>query len=102
VRSGDDGRPGHHVPRLEAFGSGLAIAGDGTIGGEEPSGVARAFESAHPAFALAGRLMRVLGAIIQPLVPPMRHAREHVTQRRPFARELVRDHRPGPIREPLE
>ena len=47
---------------------------DGTIGGEEPLGVARGLKPLHVLFPLTGGLMGVLGTVVQiPMLAIVRH-----------------------------
>ena len=95
---------GDRPPAGAALGSGLAIGfggqtmaarakvgGDRAVGGEETLRVPRRFEAPHAPFALPRRLVRVFRAIIQPLVPPVLHARQHLPLGGLLARERVGD-----------
>jgi len=114
-RSGHGGGTADGPPGGEAFVAGLAVAGgaeavaaraavagDGAVGGEEALGVARMLEAAHPPLPLARGLVRMLRPVVEPLVLPMLDAREHLTQRRAVARELVGDHHAWGVRQALE
>ena len=58
-------------------------------------GVPRTPEAPHPSLARARPLtVRVFRAVVQSFVSPVRHARQHLPQRRPIAGEFVRDHHP--------
>jgi len=65
-----------------------AVAGDRPVGGREALGVPGALEPAHPPLPLAGRLVRVLGPVVQASGLPVLDAREH----RPFRRPVARGH----------
>jgi hypothetical protein len=53
---------------------------NGAIRGEEALGVPGRLEPLHPSFPLAGRLVRILGAVIQIPVLPMFHTGQDLAQ----------------------
>ena len=65
------------------------VLGDETIDCEEALGVPWRFEPLHAPFALACRLVRVLGAIIQIAVLPVFDARQHLPFRCAIAFQLI-------------
>ena len=75
----DDGAPGGAalVAGLAVDGGGAAVAaraavrGDRAGGGEGARRMARRFEPSHAPLPLAGGLVRMLGPIIEPLVPAL-------------------------------
>jgi hypothetical protein len=70
---------------------------DGTIRREEAVGVTGGFEPLHAPFALARRLMGVLGAIIEIAVLPMFHARQELSLGGSITLQLIRDDDPRSI-----
>ena len=64
---------------------------DWSEGGEEALGMPGRLEATHGSFALAGRLMRVLCAIVEALVPAMFDAGHHLLLRCLVTAKLVRD-----------
>jgi len=78
------------------------VGSDGAIGGEEPLRVARRLEPAHAPFPLARRLVRILGAVIQPFVAAMLDAREYLSPGRIIARQFVGDDDARDVFEALE
>ncbi len=102
-RSGQRRGAGDRPPGGAAFGAGRAIGcsgqtvaaradvrGDGAVGGEKALRVARTLEPPHPPLAFPRRLVGMLGAVIPPCVPPVRHAGEHVPLGRAVTRAFVR------------
>jgi hypothetical protein len=78
------------------------VPGNGTIGGEEALGVARGFKPLHPPHALTGRLVGILGAVVEIAVLAMLHTREHFPLGRTIAFELIRDDDPRDVHQPLQ
>ena len=70
------------LPSRQTVVAGAEVGGDQSLGGEEALGVPGGFAAAHPSFALAGRLVRVLCPVVHALVSPMLHARQHLSLRR--------------------
>jgi len=70
---------------------GAEVLGDGTIGGEEALGVARRLKPLHAALPLAGRLVRILRAIIKIPVLTMFHPGEDLPLGSSRALEFVGD-----------
>src|SRR4051794_30326937 len=64
---------------------------DLVVGGEEPLRLAGWFEPLHLPFASPCRLVRVLGPIVQALVPAVLDPRHQLLLRRRIARQLVQD-----------
>jgi hypothetical protein len=64
--------------------------------------MAGTLELAHPSFALAGGLVRILGPVVQAFVPSMRDARQHIVPRRAVACQLVADQHARDIGKVLE
>ena len=56
----------------------------------------RRFEALHAAFALSGRLVGVLGPVVQEPVLPMSDRRHDHSPRCSIASQFVRDHYPRP------
>ena len=75
---------------------------DGTIGGEEPLGVTRGLEPLHAPLPLAGRLVRVLGAIIEIAVLAMFHPGENLALGGSVALEFVGDDHARHVGQALE
>ena len=95
------------MPALESLGHLLTILGgraevtprakvlrDGTIGREKTLGMVWGLEPAHTPLALAGRLMRILGAVVQIAVLPMVHTGQNLAQGCTVAFQFVRDDHP--------
>src|SRR5262245_59429106 len=78
------------------------MLGDGTIGGEEPLGVSGGLKPLHPSLTLAGRLVGVLGAVIEISMLPMVHPRQEFPFGRPVAFQLASDEHPWHIGQPLQ
>jgi len=53
------------------------VVANGAEGFEEGLRLARRFETLHPSFPLAGWSVRVLGAVVQPLVAAVLDARQN-------------------------
>jgi len=64
--------------------------------------VAGRFEAAHPPPPLAGGLVRVLGAVVEPLVLAMLDSWQQLCFRCPVALELIGDQDPWDVVQPLE
>ena len=62
------------------------------MGREEPLHLAGGLEPLHPPLAPSCRLVRVLGPVVQALVPAVLDPGHQVLLRRRMARQLVRDH----------
>ena len=73
------------------------VRGDGPIGGEKTLRVPRGLESPHAALSLAGRLVRILGTVVQRPVLPMLYMGQDLTQRRTIAFQLIRNDHPRRI-----
>jgi hypothetical protein len=108
------GRAGNLLPGLESLRHLLAVLGgreevtprsevrgDGAIREEKTLGVSRGLESPHAALSLAGRLVRILGAVVQIPVLPMFHTGQDLAPGRTIAFQLIRDDYPQHIGQPL-
>ena len=73
------------------------VLGDGTIGGEEPLRMSWGLEALHAPLPLVGRLVRVLGAIIEVAMLPMFHAGQDLPFGSGIAFQLIGDHHMGHI-----
>jgi hypothetical protein len=82
--------------------AGTEMLGDGAIGGEEPLGVARGFESPHTPLPLASGLVRVLSAVVEIPMLPMFHPREEFSLSSSVALEFVSHNHTRHIRQFLE
>jgi hypothetical protein len=78
------------------------VLGNGAIRGEEALRMPGGFKPLHPSLPLAGRLMRVLRAVIEVAVLAMFHTREDVLLCRAIAFQLIRDDHARYIRQLLE
>jgi hypothetical protein len=78
------------------------VRGEGAIRGEQTLGVSRAFASPHAGLALAGRVVSMLGAVVQIPVLSMFHTGPDRAQGRTIAWQLIRDDHPRPIGQPRE
>jgi hypothetical protein len=67
------------------------VLGDGTIRGEKALGESWGLEPPHPSLSLAGRLVGVLGAVIEIAMLAMFHPRQECPRGRTIAYELIRD-----------
>ena len=67
------------------------MLGDGAIGREELLGVPRGFKPLHASLPLAGRLMRVLGAVIEIPMLAMFHPWQNLALSGSLALELIGD-----------
>ena len=107
--------PGDLVPDGEAVGHLVAVVGrrqqvptgpevrrDAAERGQEPLRVPGRGEAFHRPLALPGRLMRVLGPVVQILRPPVLHRRHHLAVRHLVAGELVGDEHPRHVPQALE
>ena len=54
------------------------VLGDRAVGGKEPLGMPWGLEPLHPSLALARRLVRVLGAVIEVPVLAVFHPRKYL------------------------
>ena len=101
-------RPGDLVPDREAVGHHLSLVGrrqqvptgpkvrpDAAQRGQQPLRVPDRREAFHRPLALPGRLVRVLGAVVQVLRPAMGHRRHELAVRHRVAGQLVGDDHPG-------
>jgi hypothetical protein len=79
----------------EAVTSRADVLGDGTIGGEKTLGVSGRREPLQAPVPLAGRLVRLLGAIVQIAMLAVLHPRQHLLLCSTIARKLVRDDHPA-------
>src|SRR3954449_5029839 len=92
------GHAGDRGPGLKGLGpGGPALGGraviaaeveeivDPVMGGEEALGLARRLEPFHLPLASSGWLVRILGSVIQALVPPVLDRGHHLTLRGPVA-----------------
>jgi hypothetical protein len=75
------------------------ILGNRTIGGEEPLGVPCGLKPLHAPFPLAGRLVGVLGTVVEIAMLAVFHPRQHLPLRRAIALELVCDEHTGDKQE---
>jgi hypothetical protein len=69
----------------------LEVLGDGTIGRKKALGVSWGFEPAHASFPLPGRLVGILGAIVEISVLPVLDSGQHFPFRCAIAPELIRN-----------
>jgi hypothetical protein len=67
------------------------MLGDKAIGGEEPLRLTRRLKALHASLALAGGLMRVLGAVVEIAMLAMFHPRENLALSGPVALQFVGD-----------
>jgi hypothetical protein len=74
----------------------------GAIRGEDAGRMPGGLTPLHPSLPLAGRLMRVLRAVIEVAVLAMCHTREDVLLGRAVAFQLIRDDHARDVRQPLE
>ncbi len=108
-------RPGDLVPDREAVGHHLSVVGrrqqvptgpkvrrDAAERRQEPLRVPDRLEAFHRPLALPGRLVGVLGAVVQVLRPAMLHRRHELAVRHLVAGELVGDDHPGHVPQALE
>ena len=72
------------------------MRGDNAVDFDEPLGVSGGLEPPHSPLALTGRLMRVLGTIVQVPVLPVSNSRHHYSLRCPVATELISNNHPWP------
>src|SRR3954471_6296654 len=99
------GHAGDLGPGLKGLGPGGSVLGGGAViaaemeeivdpvmGGEEALGLARRLEPLHLPLASSGRLVRILGSVIQALVPPVLDRGHHLSLGGAVAGQLVRDH----------
>jgi hypothetical protein len=75
---------------------------DGAIRGQKALGMPGGFEPLHPPLALAGGVMRVLGAVVQIPVLPMFHPRQEFPLGGLIALQFVRDDDPRHVRQPSQ
>ena len=68
-----------------------------TIGGNDPRGLPGRLEPLHAPLALAGGLVRLLGAMVQRAMLPMFHSRQEFPLGRPIAFEVLRDDDPRDV-----
>jgi hypothetical protein len=73
------------------------VLGNWAIRGEKALRMAWGLESSHTPFSLAGRLMGILGAVMQIPMLPMFHTGQELAQCRPVAFEFVHDDHPRHI-----
>ena len=73
-----------------------------TIGGEKPLRVSWELEALHVPLPLAGRLVRVLRAVVEVAMLAMFHSGEHFSLRRAIAFELVRNDHPWDVFQPFK
>src|SRR6516225_240083 len=108
-------RPGDLVPDREAVGHHLSVVGrrqqvptgpkvrrDAAERGQESLRVPDRLEAFHRPLALPGRLVRVLGAVVQVLRPAMLHRWHELAVGDLVAGELVGDDHPGYVSQALE
>ena len=107
-------RPGDLVPDREAVGHHRSLVGrrqqvptgpkvrpDAAQRGQQPLRVPDRREAFHRPLALPGRLVRVLGAVVQVRRPAMGHRRHQLAARHRVAGQLVGDDHPGHLPQAL-
>ena len=78
------------------------VLGDEPIAGEEPLRMSWRLEALHAPLPLAGRLMRVLSAIVRIPVLPVCHTGQHLALRGPIAFQPIGDEHARDVPAPLE
>jgi hypothetical protein len=78
------------------------VLGDRTIRREQPLRVSWRLEALQAPLALAGRLVRVLGAVVQTAVLALFHPGQALAHGRPVASQPIRHDHPWHVRQPLE
>ena len=96
------GHLGSPFGRAEQMPSRPKVCGDAAEGGQEPLRMPRRFEAFHRPFALPGGLMRVLGAVVQILRPPVLHRRHELAVSDLVAGQLVGDQHARHVPQALE
>jgi hypothetical protein len=81
---------------------GPKVRRDAAERGQEPLRVPDRREAFHRPLALPGRLVRVLGAVVQLRRPAMPHRRHELVVRQLVAGELVGDDHPGHVPQAFE
>jgi|GEM_PF-1624076 len=69
--------------------SGTEEGVDGSLHRQKPLGLARGLEPAHPSFSLAGRLVRILGAVIGPALGAVLATGQHLSVSRSITPQFV-------------
>ena len=80
---------GSPLGRAEPMPSWSKVRGDGAKGRQEPLGMPHRFKAFHRPFALSGRLMRVLGAIVEIPRLPVGHRPHELAVSNPVAGQFV-------------
>lgn len=78
------------------------VLGDGPIAGEEPLRMSWRLEALHAPLPLAGRLMRVLSAMVRIPVLPVFHTGQHLALRGPITFQPIGDEHARDVLAPLE
>ena len=90
------------VGRRQQVPTGPKVRRDAAERRQEPLRVPDRHEAFHRPLALPGRLVGVLGAVVQVLRPPMLHRRHELAVRHLLAGELVGDDHPGHVPQARE
>ena len=87
---------------FQAMPMGTAMVANRTMGGEKALRVTSRLESAHDAFPLSCRLVRIFGPVIQPFVLPVLDTGQNLALRCPIAGKLIRDDHARDVQAALE
>jgi hypothetical protein len=82
--------------------SGPKVLGDRTIRSQEPVSMPRVLETLHAPLPLPGRLVRVLGAVIEVPVLPVLHPWQELALGRPITLQLICDHHARDVPQAFE